>query len=95
MFKRILMVAAVALAGLCIEPSRSEGGIFYRPIAPVRRVAARAVLPPYPVARRVVTAPVLTAPVYGPYGGPVYGPAIYGSPYPYYYGGGVSIVVGY
>jgi hypothetical protein len=90
MFKRILMVAAVGLAGLCLETSRSEAGIVYRPIAPVRRVAGRAVLPPYPVARRVVTTPV-----YAPYYGPAYGysPVIYGSPY--YYGSGVSIVVGY
>lgn len=88
MFKRILMVAVLGLVGSCLASSNAEAGIFYRPVAPVCRVAARTVLPPYPVARRVVAAPV-----YGPYMGPVYGPAIYGSPY--YYGGGVSIMVGY
>jgi hypothetical protein len=94
------MVAAVGVASLCVAPAKSEAGIFFRPIAPVRRVAARTVLPPYPVARTVV-APVYGPayrPVYGPaYGAayaPVYGPALYGAPYGVGYGG-VSITLGY
>ena len=92
MFKRILLVAALGFAGLCTGTERANAGIYFRPIAPVRRVAARAVLPPYPVARRVVTGPVL----YQPYVTPVYGPMVYGAPYtPYAYGGGFSVMVGY
>jgi hypothetical protein len=47
-----------------------------RPIAPVRRVVARTVLPPYPVARRVVFGPPA---FYGPayYGPAFYGPGVY------------------
>ena len=71
--------------------SSADAGIFFRPVAPVRRVVARTVLPPYPVARRVVAGPIY--PVYGPVIGPVYGGPIYGAPY--VYGGGVSVVVGY
>ena len=94
MVKRMLMVAALGVAGLWIAPAQSEAGIIFRTVAPVRRVAARTVLPPYPVARRVVT-PVYTpvyGPAYGPVYGPVYGPAVYGAPYGY---GGVSIGVGF
>jgi hypothetical protein len=89
MFKRILLVAAIGFTGLCVGAEKADAGIYFRPIAPVRRVAARTVLPPYPVARRVVTGPML----YRPYGAPVYGPVLYGSPYAY--GGGVSVIVGY
>jgi hypothetical protein len=94
MIKRMLMVAAMAVGGSCVAVEKSDAGIFYRPIAPVRRVAARAVLPPYPVARTVV-APVY--PVYRPVVAPV-APVYYGTPYfgsPYVYGGGVSVVVGF
>lgn len=90
MIKRMVMVAALAVTGLCVASEKSDAGIFYRPIAPVRRVAARAVLPPYPVAHRVAT-PVY-APVYRPVVAPV-APVFYGSPY--VYGGGVSVVVGF
>ncbi len=93
MIKRMLMVAVLGVAGMCVAPSSSDAGIFFRPIAPVRRVAARAVLPPYPVARRVAT-PVYSsyyAPAYGPAYAPVYGPAVY-APYGY---GGVSVVLGF
>jgi hypothetical protein len=95
MIKRMLMVAALAVGGLCVASEKSEAGIFYRPIGPVRRVAARTVLPPYPVARTVVT------PVYGHVYRPVVAPVApvyYGTPYfgsPYVYGGGVSVVVGF
>jgi len=65
-------------------------------VAPVARVTTRAVLPPYPVARRAVVGPV--------YGGPVYGAPVYHAPVyhtPVYRGGvgvytpGVSVSVGY
>jgi hypothetical protein len=101
MFKRIVLTAVLGLAGSMVASERSEAAIWYRPVAPVRRVAARVVLPPYPVARRVVAAPVV-APVYGPYAPygtvvtPVYGyggPVLYGSPY--VYGGGISVGFGY
>jgi hypothetical protein len=90
MVKRILTIAVLGLAGTFSAASSADAGIFFRPVAPVRRVVARTVLPPYPVARRVIPGPV-----YGPYIGPVYGygPAFYGTPY--VYGGGVSVVVGY
>jgi hypothetical protein len=92
MLKRILIVAVLGVAGSLAAPASSEAGIYFRPVAPVRRVAARTVLPPYPVARRVIAAPVyppLVRPVYAP----IYGPVGYGVPY--VYGGGVSVVVGY
>jgi hypothetical protein len=58
-----------------------------RRIAPVRRVAARAVLPPYPVARRVIAGPVIRRrPVV--YASPVVYPA------PVVYGPTVSVGVG-
>jgi hypothetical protein len=101
MFKRIVLTAVLGLAGSMVASERSDAAIWYRPVAPVRRVAAHVVLPPYPVARRVVAAPVVT-PVYGPYAPygtvvtPVYGyggPVLYGSPY--VYGGGISVGFGY
>jgi hypothetical protein len=92
MFKRILLIAALGAIGLCIATEKADAGIYFRPVAPVRRVAARTVLPPYPVARRVVPVPML----YQPYATPVYGPVLYGSPSTYGYGyGGLSIRVGY
>jgi hypothetical protein len=100
MFKRIALVAVLGIAGSLTAAGSSDAGIFFRPIAPVRRVAARAILPPYPVARRVITGP-LYGPVVGPAYGVGYAPAIYGAPYgygygaPYVYGSGVSVVVGY
>ena len=90
MVKRIFMIAALGLAGSLTAAPSADAGIYFRPVAPVRRVVARTVLPPYPVARRVIPGPV-----YGPYIGPAYGygPVLYGAPY--VYGGGVSVVVGY
>ncbi len=89
MVKRMLIVAVLGLVGACTAASSSEAGIFYRPIAPVRRVVTRTVLPPYPVVRHVVGYPAVVAPYYGP----AYGPVIYGSPY--VYGGGVTFGLGY
>ena len=52
MVKRMLMVAALGVAGLCTSASTSEAGVFFGPFAPVRRIAYRAVLPPYPLVGR-------------------------------------------
>jgi hypothetical protein len=108
MFKRIAMFAVlgvVCVAGSLTAAKSSEAGVFFRPIAPVRR-AARVALPPYPVARRVVAAPLyrpvyrpVVAPVYGVGYAPAYGygyaPVYGGAPYGYGYGTGVSVSVGY
>jgi hypothetical protein len=103
MIKRIVIAAALGVAGFCTTADKADAGIFFRP---VRRVVARTVLPPYPVARTVlppypVARTVLSPVVYPGYVTPVYGPAYgpvtygYGAPYGYGYGGGVSVVVGY
>jgi hypothetical protein len=55
-------------------------------------MAARTVLPPYPIARRAVVGPVY-GPVYRPYAYPVYRPVIYGAPM--IYGPGVAVSIGY
>jgi hypothetical protein len=85
MVKRILLGAMVAVGGLMVSTPNADAAVVYRPIAPVRRVAARAVLPPYPVARRAAFGPV-----YRPYAYPAYGPVIYGGGF---YGPGVGITV--
>lgn len=86
MFKRVVVLIAVT-AGLALSSSSADAGIFFRRVAPVRRVAARAVLPPYPVARRVAYRrayyPVVRPVVRRAYRAPVV------------FGPGVSVVVGY
>lgn len=90
MLKKTLILAAVLVGmGVATAP-QADAGIFVRRIAPVRRVAYRAVLPPYPVARAV-------APVYRPYYRPVpygYGYRGYGYGGGFGYGPGVSVGVG-
>jgi hypothetical protein len=81
MVKRILLIAAVAVSGLLVSAPKADAAIVLGRIAPVRRVAARAVLPPYPVARRAVVGPI-----YRPYAYPAYRPMIYGGGYGYGYG---------
>ena len=73
--KRIVLAATV-LAGFAVTAPEADAGIFVRRWAPVRRVAARAVLPPYPVARRVAYGPVYRPYRRAYYGG--YGPGFYG-----------------
>jgi len=99
MFKRILLTAAVAVSGLMVAAPEADAQVFIGRVAPVRRVAARAVLPPYPVARRTVVGPI-----YRPYVYPAYRPVIYSSPVVYgygygyaapYYGPGISVGIGY
>lgn len=77
-FKKLLAAGAVALTVGAVASATSDAAIFYR--GPVRRVAARAVLPPYPVARRAAFGPV-----YRPY---AYRGGFYGG---YGYGGGVAV----
>jgi hypothetical protein len=89
MFKRILLVAVVAVGGLAVAAPEADAQVVVRRIAPVRRVAARAVLPPYPVARRVAVGPVV--PYYQPYVYPTYRPVIYTSPAPVIYAPGVTV----
>jgi hypothetical protein len=93
MFKRTLMIAVVAAASFCGAASQADAGIYFRRVAPVRHIAARAVLPPYPVARVAlppypVARTVIGAPVYRPwvgYSGYYASPVIYGP--------GVGVVV--
>jgi hypothetical protein len=75
---RILLLVTL-LAGFAVASApQADAGVFVRRVAPVRRIAARAVLPPYPVARRVAYGPVYR-PYVRPYG---YGywarPVVYG-----------------
>ncbi|HEX6962010.1 MAG TPA: hypothetical protein VF175_09100 [Lacipirellula sp.] len=86
MFKRILLVAVVAVAGLVVTAPEADAAVVVRRIAPVRRVAARVALPPYPVARRAVVGPVYTPYVY-----PTYRPVIYSTPAPVIYAPGVTV----
>jgi hypothetical protein len=88
-FKRVLIIVAV-LGGFAVAAAPSaDAAVYFRRVAPVRRVAARAVLPPYPVARRAVVAPVYR-PIVRPVGG-FYGPGFYG---PGFYRPGVSVGIG-
>jgi hypothetical protein len=81
--KRTLLALAVLGGSFATIAPQADAGIIFRG-GPVRRVAARAVLPPYPVARRAVVGPV-----YRPY----YRPVGYGYR-PGFYGPGVSVGVG-
>ncbi len=75
MFKKaMLMVALVGAFSFTTDVADANAWVRVRRFAPVRRVVARTVLPPYPVARRVVAGPVYYhAPV-------VYGPRVYVGP---------------
>ena len=72
----ILLVGGVALCGASEAQAWGRRRLVVRRpivVAPVRRVAARAVYPPYPVTRRVVVRPyVRVYPVYPM----VYGPSV-------------------
>lgn len=80
--KRLGLIALLLGSFAAVAPQQADAGIFFRRVAPVRR----AVLPPYPVARRVVAGPVYRRPYYRPYG--------YGWGGPGFYGPGVSVGVG-
>ncbi len=83
MFKR-LIITTVLVGGFLFAGAADANAWGVRRIAPVRRVAARAVLPPYPVTRRVVAGPIVHRPVV--YARPViYGrPVIYAAPTVYF-----------
>ena len=83
--KRTLVILAV-LGGFAVAAApQADAGIIFRG----GRLAARAVLPPYPVARRVAYRPVYRP--YRPYYRG-YAPGFYGGPG--FYGPGVSVGVG-
>jgi hypothetical protein len=86
MFKRMLLIAVVAAAGLIVSAPEADAGIVVRRVAPIRRAAARVALPPYPVARRAAVGPIYT-----PYAYPAYRPMIYRTPAPVFYAPGVSV----
>lgn len=78
MFKKSLL--ALAVVGMFTVASAQDADAWViRRRAPVRRAVARTVLPPYPVARRVVAGPIYRAPV------------VYAAPAPVYYGAGVYV----
>jgi hypothetical protein len=73
MFKKALLMLAVVGMFSFATPQDANGWVVVRRVAPVRRMVARTVLPPYPVARRVIAGPVYPGPV-------IYGPSIYAGP---------------
>ena len=77
MLKRTLIMATL-VGGFSFAGAQDADAWVVRRVAPVRRLAARAVLPPYPVARRVVAGPVYRRPFL--YRRPV----IYAAPPAYY-----------
>ena len=91
MMKRTLLLMALMTGCWLTAAPQADAGIFVRR-APVRRIAARAVLPPYPLARRAVVGPVYR-PYYRPYYSSFgYGGYGYGG---YGYGPGVSVGIGF
>jgi hypothetical protein len=86
MRNRILLTVALILGGFAVTARQADAGIVIGRVAPVRRVAARVVYPPYPVARRAVVGPV-----YRPYVYPAYRPVMYGAPAPMLYAPGISV----
>ena len=86
MRNRILLSVALVLSGFAMTAHQADAGIVIGRVAPVRRVAARVVYPPYPVARRAVVGPV-----YRPYVYPAYRPVMYGAPAPMLYAPGISV----
>lgn len=72
MFKKLLIMSALII-GVSATTATDANAWVVRRVAPVRRV----LLPPYPVARRVVAGPVYRRPVV--YRAPVvYGPSYHG-----------------
>lgn len=92
MIKRILIAGLLVVGGSLAAAPSAEAGVYVRRVAPVRRVAYRAALPPYPVARRAVVGPVYR-PIVAPVVAPIYGPRVWGGPA--FYGPGVSVRVGF
>ncbi len=87
MLKRIMVVALLVTGFTAMSAAEANAWVVRR-VAPVRRVAARTVLPPYPVARRVVAGPIVRRPF-------VYRrPVVYAAPAPVVYGPTVSVGIG-
>jgi hypothetical protein len=80
----VLLAVCVFAGVLCVSTPPADAGIILARVAPARRVAARVVSPPYPVARRAVVGPV-----YRPLAYPAYRPVIYGGGYGGYGGAAV------
>ena len=72
MFKRFLILTVLVGGFSFVQASEANAWVVRR-VAPVRRVAARVALPPYPLARRVVARPIYRPLVHRPV---VYGPAV-------------------
>ena len=86
MLKKTLIIALL-FGGFTVASAAEANAWVVRRVAPVRRVVARTVLPPYPVARRVIAGPVIRRrPIV--YASPVVYPA------PVVYGPTVSVGVG-
>ena len=93
MLKR-MMIVMLLVGGFTVASAEDANAWIVRRVAPVRR-AARVVLPPYPVARRVVARPIIGRPVV--YAGPVYAQPVYAAPVyaaPVVYGPRVHVGVG-
>lgn len=88
MLNRILIAGLLVIGSTLAVAPQADAGVYFRRVAPVRRVAYRAVLPPYPVARRAVVGPVVR-----PVVAPIYGPRVWGGPA--FYGPGVSVRVAF
>ncbi len=73
MFKKTLLMLALVGTFSFATAQDANAWVVVRRVAPVRRMVARTVLPPYPVARRVIAGPVYPGPV-------IYGPSIYAGP---------------
>ena len=77
MFKRGLIMLTL-VGGFSFAGAQDADAWVVRRVAPVRRLAARTVLPPYPIARRVVAGPIYRRPI-------IYRrPVIYAAPPVYY-----------
>ena len=75
MFKKAMLVLALVGTFSLVAQDANAWGVYRR--APIRRAVARTVLPPYPIARRVIAGPVHR--VHRPYT-VVYGPSVYVGP---------------
>ena len=80
MLKRMLIVALL-VAGFSAVSATEANAWIVRRVAPVRRIAARAVLPPYPVARYAARPVVVARPVV--YARPVVRPVVVARPVVY------------
>ena len=84
MLKKSLLALAIVGAFSFATAQNANAWVVHRR-APVRRAVARTVLPPYPLARRVIAGPVYRRPI-------VAAPTVVVTPgYSTYYGGGYYV----